>query len=255
MNIRIIATRPWHREPAKAFQEGLKRHGIHVPISKTIEKADLTVCWGMNIARKVPGNYLLMERAFLGDRYNWISLGYNGLNGDGDYRNQNSPSDRWDKYWSMEDWSSGDHILVTTQIPGDNSLEGINVDYNKIVDSLRFLDMPIHVRTHPMRPQDWNIPNTIKADHTIPILEAAKRAYAVVTINSNSGVDAIVSGTPVLNYSPKSMVWDLAMKKAEELANIRYPDRTQWGYDIAYAQWLPEEIASGEAWEHLKNIS
>lgn len=252
MNINISAARPWAKEPALAMQEGLKKHGILVQITNTVKPADLTICWGMNEARKASGDYLLMERAYLGDRYRWISLGYNGLNGYGDFCNKNSSSDRWEKYWKMEDWSSGEYILITTQIPGDNSIKGLNINYQKIADSLRFLEKPIHLRTHPMRPQKWNVNGVVFADHTIPIEQAVKNAYAVVTVNSNSGVDAIMKGTPVLNYNDRSMVWDLAMKKPEELLNPSTPDRSQWGYDIAYAQWLPEEISNGEAWEHLK---
>jgi hypothetical protein len=254
MNISLSAARPWALEPAKAMQAGLKRHGISVPITSSIEPADLTICWGMNQARQAKGDYLLMERAFLGDRNNWISLGYNGLNGYADFCNKNSPSDRWDKYWSLEDWTGGDYILVTTQIPGDNSLVGIDLDYQKIVDSLQFLEKPIHIRSHPQRPQNWGINGAIVVDPKIPIEEAVKNAYAVVTINSNSGVDAIVNGTPVLNYNDRSMVWDLAMKKPEELLNPSKPNRTQWAYDIAYAQWLPKEISNGDAWEHLKKF-
>ena len=72
----------------------------------------------------------------------------------------------------------------------------------------------------------------------------------------------------------KVIIWDIdeeAIKKAlkkvnsenltyqivdvNDFENINKPkfnDRTQWCNDIAYAQWHPSELESGEAWNHLK---
>jgi hypothetical protein len=84
------------------------------------------------------------------------------------------------------------------------------------------------------------------------IEEAVRGAAVTVTINSNSGVDSVIAGTPVVNFDHGSMVWDLAMKDLTQLNNPPTPDRSQWAADLAYAQWLPEEISAGHAWEHLK---
>jgi hypothetical protein len=47
-----------------------------------------------------------------------------------------------------------------------------------------------------------------------------------------------------------SMAWDMARHEIT-LKRIT-PNRDQWLYDLAYKQWTLEEIAAGEAWEHLK---
>ena len=39
--------------------------------------------------------------------------------------------------------------------------------------------------------------------------------------------------------------------KAAQSAEPKYPDRKQWAYDLAYAQWTPEEMAKGSAWRNL----
>lgn len=258
MNIKIVSNKPWHKEPALWFQEGLKRHGVEAPIISQPEECDLLVCWGMNVAKRVRCPFLLMERAYLGDRNTWVSLGYNGLNGKADFKNKNSPSDRWEKHFSglLQPWSRGDHILLALQIPGDHSLEGVNVNYPKIISNLKKLGYPIKIRKHPARPSDLNIKDSqiTFADHQEPILEQVQKARALVAISSNTSVDAMISGTAVLNFSPYSMVWDLAMKEYEEILAPPTPDRTQWAYNMAYTQWLPEEIRNGEAWEHLKII-
>ena len=49
-----------------------------------------------------------------------------------------------------------------------------------------------------------------------------------------------------------SMVWDIAERDFTRINLPHWPDRTQWCNDIAYAQWHPTELESGEAWEHLK---
>jgi len=256
-----------HRMAALSFQQGLRRHGIDVPLIYTTQyrrdgvKCDLMINWSARFAAKTAGSYvdyLVMERAYLEPRYEWISLGYNGLNGRADFLNKNSPSDRWDKHFAgrLQPWApNGDYVLLTTQVPGDMSIRHLDVNYKSIIYMIkRYTDLPVYVKHHPLAHDTWNVAGAKKilpAD--MPIQEAIRRAKVVVTINSNSGVDAIVAGKPVINIDSGSMVWELAMQKDfSQIDNPPTPDRTQWAHDIAYCQWLPSEIESGEAWEHLK---
>jgi len=249
---------------AKQVAKGFIVHGIEtelIPNTPT-KKYDLLVCWGerwrLNIKDKAT-NVLVAERAYFQDRFEWVSLGFNGLNGRADFLNKNSPSDRWLKYFNdgrMKEWSSGDYILLTLQIPGDASLTGTNITYPEIIKNLRkYSEYPIKIRMHPSRPNRLSISeerNVSFSDFNTPIEVEAEKAKVVVTISSNSGVDATLAGTPVLNFNNHSMVWDLAMKDYKQIDNPPFPDRIQWAYDVSYAQWLPSEIESGDAWEHLK---
>jgi hypothetical protein len=252
-------------DTAKKFISGLKRHNIDANLQvgfRPDNGSDLVLVWGMRGARTVrpslKKDFLLMERSYLEDRFEWISLGYNGLNGKGEFYNKGMSDDRWKKHFDdgrIKEWNpTGDHILLTTQIRGDNSIKHLNVNYQKIINDIKQnTDLPVYVRDHPQRKNTWG---TLRADgvapSNIPIAEAAAKAKVVVTINSNSGVDSILAGTPVVNFDNGSMVWDLAMKNLSDLENPLTPDRTQWCNDIAYAQWLPYEIENGDAWEHLK---
>ena len=150
--------------------------------------------------------------------------------------------------------TDGDHILLTTQIKGDNSINHLDVNYQKIINDIKAnTDLPVYVRDHPHRRMTWGVfEKDGIADSNIPIAEACAKAKVVVTINSNSGVDATLAGTPVVNFDNGSMVWDLAMKDLSQLNNPPTPDRTQWCNNTAYAQWLPYEIENGDAWDHLK---
>lgn len=255
---------------AKQFINGLKRHGVSAELKIGLSadsESDLTLVWGMRGAKRVrPNNedLLLMERSYFEDRFKWISLGYNGLNNRGEFYNKNMPPDRWNKHFNdgrMKEWNSiGDHVLLTLQKKGDYSLNHVNVNYHQIIDEIKKnTDLPIHVRDHPhsknsKEKNTWGKLNGVYyADPNIPISEAVKKAKVVVTINSNSGVDAILEGTPVINTDHGSMVWDIAMQN--DFSNIDtppIPNREQWAYDTSYCQWLPSEIENGDAWAHLK---
>jgi len=268
MKITCYASPQWKHQivAAKTFVNGLKRHNINANIEigfKRDTKSDLVLVWGMRSAIKVRDNsgkdFLLMERSYFEDRYEWISLGYNGLNNRGEFYNKNMPGDRWNKHFNdgrMKEWNPiGDHVLLTLQIRGDNSLNHVNVNYQQIINEIRKnTDLPIYVRDHPHRKNTWGKLNGVHyADTNIPIAEAIRKAQVVVTINSNSGVDAILGGTPVINIDHGSMVWDLAMQN--DFSNIDkppIPNREQWAYDTSYCQWLPSEIENGDAWAHLK---
>lgn len=253
---------------AKKFISGLKQHGDTGTVSHPCSpdfKSNLILAWGLRNCKRVRGtsnkDFLVMERAYLGDRFDWISLGYNDLNNRAEFHNENMPCDRWDKYWknSMRDWKlEGDHILLTLQVKGDNSLNHVTVNYQKIINDIRkHTDRPILIRDHPHRKNTWGSAlrgkNVKYDDCSIPVEKAVRDARVVVTINSNSGVDAVMQGTPVINFDHGSMAWDIATQgDLSKIENPDMPDRTQWGYNIAYTQWLPSEIESGEAWAHLK---
>lgn len=263
----FVAPRATHQiGTAQKFIKGIERHNIKAILTNPCRPdydSDLVLTWGLRNAMRVRGNsgkdFLLMERSYFEDRFEWISLGYNGLNNRGEFYNKNMPDDRWKKYFNdgrMKEWNpNGDHVLLTLQIKGDNSLNHVNVNYQKIINEIKKnTDLPIYVRDHPQRKNTWGKLSGVHiADCNIPIIEAVRNAKVVVTINSNSGVDSILEGTPVINIDHGSMVWDLAMQNDfSMIASPPMPDRMQWAHNTSYCQWLPHEIENGDAWEHLK---
>ena len=268
MNVTILSTLSHHKAPAEAFAQGLKKHGInatiHVGRPERAPVCDLLVSWGLRNAMRATGrydNFLVMERAYFEPRFEWISFGYNGLNGRADFLNKNSPSDRFEKYFSdqLKPWNTnGDYVLLTTQVRGDKSISGLNIDYNKIIKRIRAnTALPIYIKHHPDRANDW--PGLYgydkELDRKLPILQAIRRAKVVVTVNSNSGVDAILAGKPVVNIDKGSMVWQLAAQNDfTQIDNPLLPDRTQWAHNLAYCQWTLNEITKGDAWDHLKQF-
>jgi len=73
----------------------------------------------------------------------------------------------------------------------------------------------------------------------------------VVTFNSNSGVEALLQGVPVLAFDEGSMVWSLCNRSLSDIESPSLPDRAQWLNDLSYAQWTLAEMKEGLAWKHL----
>jgi len=254
---------PHAGERIQNFMTGLKRHGLKATWANQAHysPSDLAVIWGVRFPhiiqgqKKCGGDYLVMERGYFRDRMKYCALGFNGLNGRAEFHAENSLPDRWQKHgMKIKPWKhDGKYILLMGQVSGDQSLREMIIStwYKKVITKVRSLtDMPIFFRPHPLaRRHDLDL-GCDRYERGEPVAESLQGAYLVITYNSNTGVDAVLNGIPVIAIDEGAMAWDLAR---HEITLERYmPDRTQWLYDLAYKQWLPEEIANGEAWEHLK---
>lgn len=265
----------WARPWLNAIEQGFRRHGLK-PILSNYKKAneepkikcDLAVFWSyrpikiMEQQRANRADFLVMERGYIGDRKQWTSLGFNGLNGRADFQlNGSMPGDRWHRYFG-DDWlrpwkENGRHILLIGQVVGDASVKNINFRQwligMVILIQHYYPGVEIRYRPHPIvleRSPDSVKPIEGTILSTRSLTEDLKDAGCAVTYNSNTGVDAILAGVPTVAVDPGSMVYHLAMHNINEQP-IR-PDRTQWAYNMAYCQWSSEEIQNGDAWEHLK---
>lgn len=263
------------QNPIRNFCEGIRKSDDH--LIRLTEKHelprvnlndyDLFVHWSVRgNAQKMlkrGDNVIILENAYLNNIQTkikvWVSAGWNGLNGRADFCNKDMPNDRWKKHFNdgrLLDYSDGDYILIPLQIKGDMSIAGRGYNYQTIVNEIRkFSDLPIKIKQHPTADDGWPRilgKNVSYIDRFMPITEAVKGAKVVVTINSNVGVDALLAGKAVVALDEGSMVYDIAAHDFTNLHIPKWPDRTQWCNNIAYAQWHPDELRSGEAWNHLK---
>lgn len=249
-------SQPWALQWADAMAEGLMAHGESVERRQIHDHvdSDLAIIWGhgkpgvIEHQKSIGKDYLVMERGYIGDRQKFTSLGFNGLNGRAEFNNQHSPPDRWEKHgFELKPWKyGGDYVLIMGQVPGDQSIRHIDIRevLHSVADNIN--DKPVYYRPHPLAHETW----TPAPVYYGTLDECLAGAEYVVTVNSNSAVDAILSGTPAVALDEGSMAWDVATHRLKQL--IIRPDRTQWAYNLAYCQWTEEEIRSGEAWEHLK---
>lgn len=255
-----------------AVIEGLRKHGLS-PLLKmpgAPEKCDLAVTWAYkNPYEAASGRrHLVVERGYVGDRFQWTSMGYDGLNGRADFCNADSPGDRWKKLDEiegrnylggklMQPWRDsrhdGDYVLVMGQVTGDASLRNVRVEdwYRTQLLRIRNAGLRAYFRNHPLNDREPILPQGVTMlPKEVRLDDALAGAKWVVTYNSNSGVDALLAGVPVVAMDEGSMVYGLAGRNPE----IPPPmlDRTQWARNIAYCQWTLAEISSGKAWDHLK---
>lgn len=220
-------------------------------------KSDVAICWGIRHLHEISQHYetvVVMEQGYFSNRLQNLSVGIGGLNGRANFGNQDSPSDRWEKHGvSMQDWKEdGDYYLIMGQVDGDMSIDGVNIHtwYRTIADEIeQKTDVPVYFRPHPLSRNSSGLIQMLDGE----LESALSDAKGVITYNSNSAVDAALAGIPVLAHDQGSMAWDIAAHSIDELINFEYPDREQWAYNLAYAQWTQNELIDGTAWSHISN--
>lgn len=240
--------------------EGFKRHGLS-PILKmpgAPEPCDLAVTWGVKKPREMASGRraLVLERGYIPDRFAWTSMGFDGLSGRADFCNANSPSWRFDKFFAkhLRPWRGheGDYVLVMGQVFGDASLANVNIGdwYRTVALRLKHAGLPAYFRNHPLNPTMPSIPNLPSMSRDVSLDEAMRNAMWVVTYNSNSGVDSMIAGIPVVAMDEGSMVWGIAGRNP--VLRPQMLDRSEWARNLAFCQWSLDEIRQGIAWDHLK---
>lgn len=248
----------------QAFAKGLKIHGHNVIFYKwgsVPTHIDLGVIWGVNNVAAINHlkendiDYVVLERGYIGDRTEWTSCGFNGLNGRADFCNKNSDSRRLslvEKYLKPVKPRGSGPIVVMGQIQTDASVKHIN--FHKWVqttyDNLsKSCGGEFFYRPHPLD-KDPFVPEGMRViEGTLD--EVLDQAFSIFTFNSNTGVDAVLAGVPTITMDKGSMVFDITDHDPTDLAKSgKY--RQQWLQDMSYTQWSLDEMASGQTWAHLR---
>lgn len=254
--IKILArTSSLHQsEHARAMALGLSEIGVDSKIVSYPHELDTryVAVWGWRQGKELRErghDVLVMERGYIGDRFKYTSLGWNGLNGYATF-----PSYEYDagnrfrdhggiiKPWSKE----GHYTLIMGQVRNDASLKGLDLTswYQDIADSIRKeRQIDVRFRPHPesvRRGGYTNIPGIENISGSLE--EALSGSLFTVAYNSNSCLDSILAGKPCLAGDKGTMAWDLCMRGIKK---ISYPERESTVHRIAWTQWTLGEIASG----------
>lgn len=200
-----------------------------------------------------------MERGYLGDRFSWYSLGWNGLNGNAEFRtyprDDNGMRFHRNHGALMKPWrdgSQGRYVLLLGQVPGDAALRGQDLlpwYRTAALNAHNAYEMPVRFRNHPVAEQRGyrlNPSYTERIEGTLE--EALAGAFVAVTYNSNSAVDAVLAGVPTVTVDRGSIAWDVC---AHHVGSIARPDRGPWASRLAWKQWRLNEIAQGAPFETL----
>lgn len=251
----------------ESFASGLNRHGItpEMRFSAHYQPSELAVFWGLAHHKAViqgqlanGADYLVMERGYIGDRFHWTSLGFNGLNGRAEFHNAGAPGDRWERHSHLlQPWrAAGDYALMLGQVPGDASLMGRDLVAEGWYATQALLaekawGVPAVFKEHPVaRARQAPRPESLAQLGGLSMDDALAKAHAAVTFNSNAAVDAVLAGVPAVTADPGSMAWAVSSHAPAE--PLWRGEREAWARRLAYAQWTRREIADGEAWAHLR---
>lgn len=216
-------------------------------------------CWGWrrgDVLRARGYEVLVMERGYIGDRFKYTSLGWNGLNNYAEFPQY--PDDGGERFKSMggviKPWKKGgDYILILGQVRGDASLQRKDIApwYQAVAAAAKkYHNLPVYFRPHPdskRRGGYRGIEGIVNLEKGS--LEAAlDGALFSIAYNSNSCLDSVLAGVPCYAGDRGTMAHDLCMNDWKVLF---YPSREKVVHHIAFTQWSQEEIRSGEA---LKKI-
>lgn len=250
-----------HEDHLVSMAKGLTNHGIVVDYfsSAPCRDADIAVTWswrvGLEVRKVFSGPILVMERGFIGDRFNWTSLGWDGLNGRARFTKVDDAS-RFKKNFGhlLKPWKrkTSGYALVCGQVAGDAALTGVDIHqwYRTTSVALYKQGWDVKFRQHPVEVQRGvAVPGVPFAEVVKGSLDdALSGAGLVITYNSNTGVDAILSGVPVHAADAGSMVYDLSSR---DFVPIK-PKRQKRLHEMAWCQWQLDEIKSGAAWEVVR---
>lgn len=259
MQVTVIASprAPHQMAHQAAMAQGLGVIGIEPVMNMGgAPKTKHVAVWGWRqgkMLRQRGHEVCVMERGYLGDRFRWTSLGWNGLNGHATFPDAPDDCSRFDAHFAMKPWKQGgDYVLILGQVPGDASLQGrdLTPHYSDwAMKAQTAYESPVRFRMHPRAMEKGYRQKVRGAELSTGTLEE-DLAGALVAIcwNSNSAVDAVLAGVPTVTLDKGSMAWDVTAHRIGELAR---PHRRTWASRLAWRQWSLDEIASGEALRSL----
>ncbi len=263
MNIEIIArhTSNHQSQHAKAMRDGLKRHGISCGIVSQFPanpRTDTVICWGWRIGQqqaRMGRRVLVMERGYIGDRFAWTSLGWNGLNGRATFGRREDGGERFRAHHAdlMKLWrTGGDYVLIAGQVPGDAALAGrcLRGWYEQQAQRAAVYWLPVKFRAHPLayrRGGVFDVPGAESIGGELA--DNLQRAALVITYNSNTAVESILAGVPTVAVDAGSMACGVALPDLPKTLAVPEPDRLTWAHRLAWNQFTLAEIESGFAWE------
>lgn len=208
------------------------------------------------------------------DGSTYYSVGFDGIKNAGAYYNAGSPADRWEKLGRplKPRSGAGRHVLLVGQPLHGLSSQHLDIYqwYGSVVAEVRrHTHRPVLFRPHPRLATLRTSKGKVVADRrrleavvrpaapplyskNALLADDLRHAWAAVVLTSNAAVEAVVAGVPVFAADDACVARPVSCGPLAGLARPRPPDATQWARDLAYAQWNPEEMRSGECWAHLR---
>lgn len=195
------------------------------------------------------------ERTKGGKLYGYHKVSVNNRHPTAYYETRQRPGDRFKQLGvDIKPWNkTGTHILVAGMGSKAADVEGFKPsqwEEAAVREIRRFTDRPIMYRPKPSWRHCTKIEDTIYSWDQ-PLEAALENCFAVVSHHSNVCVDAIMAGIPVFCWH--GVAAKMGLQELRRIENPIYPDgRYEWACNIAYTQWRPDEMRTGEVWRFLR---
>lgn len=177
---------------------------------------------------------LMVDRAWWGDSDGYVSIGW--LQDDGTRKFAAGSAARSKP--KLNDWKP--MVWETLKETRCLVLADYGQDVSDIVAQASQRFLTVNVREHPAdRKRLINLQDDI-AWHDVAIGTSGTAIF-----------EAIQLGVPVICLDAKNEVVPVCSDSIQ--GELYRGDRAEWLHDMSYKQWSLAEIASGEAWEHLKD--
>lgn len=190
-----------------------------------------------------------------GDKDNYYQTGYDCIKGLGEYYNKDMPDDRFKKLdLELKPWRPLNRTcLMFGQLQYGIGSQHINIQawYRYCLPFFKANKITVQYCEHP------NVATPFShGKYKIKVINYAERTNDQIgfsiSFSSNAVVDAILNGIPSIAMSQLSSAYKVCTNRFEEYETVKTFDREQWLYDLAYTQWTPNEMESGECWNHLR---
>ncbi len=262
-----VTSQPHQWSHGVAMKTGLERHGLDVAFAGYDEPApcDFAVAWGWRqkaVIATAP-HVLVMEAGHIQGsglrRLSFISCGWDGLARRGTYATICDAGRRWQRLYLelLQPWrEAGEYVLLIGQIPGDESLRYLQMGFpawaEMQTDALLGAGKRVVYRPHPgvATPGSpaWAPVGAELATGTLQ--EDLAGARQCVAFNSGAATEAVLAGVPTATFDEGAMAWPVTGHALHERVT---PDRTTWAHQLAWTSYSLEELASGFAWEILRD--
>lgn len=237
--------------PWEAISEGAARCGFDIQFTYSEPKRDdiflMWTPWDDSMAgyvyKKFRERCVVFENGYIpvdAQGRGYYAMGLGGFNGIGDHRNQGRGPERWDSF-GLE-IREPKKVDQTCLVMGQRA--GIDIRWTMpyhwhlgAVNRMKRSFKEVRFRPHPARPRhayDVSVPIARGPLHSV----LSEVSYVAVW-NSKAVCEALRLGCYAIIEAPNS------------IAKGVLPGDRQFFYDLAYAQWRPDEIATGEPLRRL----
>lgn len=250
---------------AEAMAAGARRHGHNAIVTSWHDPkpGDIAIGYGWKFADVFSEykQFIYIDLGWWGRKPKRDELnGYHKVVVNGreptEYFRNNFPSDRFDRFGiDIRPWrKGGDQILLagmSGKSAGTRGFGPLEWEQKTIEEIRRHTDKPIVYRPKPSWKDAEPIPGTVFSSPDESLTEVLDRCAGIVTLHSNVAVDALIHGVPV--HAEQGVGSALSCSSIAELVDGpgEPGDRAGLMNDIAYCQWNPDEMKSGDCWDHL----